>query len=99
MRGVSKDGRGVAYPSRLAEDGEHLRMTVVPVWPSTKIGDRCVKPAVTDAYYFSAPNSAANCFSPLRVKLTMRLPGVGSRAAHFSSVNRVIMAAPSVPAR
>jgi hypothetical protein len=45
------------------------------------------------------PNSSANRFSPLRVKLTTRLPGAESRAAHFSSVNRVIMAAPNVPAR
>jgi hypothetical protein len=31
LRGVSKDGRIYArgYPSRLAEDGEHLRMTAV----------------------------------------------------------------------
>jgi hypothetical protein len=45
------------------------------------------------------PNSAANRFSPLRLKLTTRLPGTLSRAAHFSSVNLVIIAAPSVPAR
>ena len=49
--------------------------------------------------YSPTPNNAAKCFSPLRVKLTMRLPGAESRAAHFSSANRVIMAAPSVPAR
>jgi len=47
----------------------------------------------------ASPNSAAKRFSPLRVKLTTRLPGAASRAAHFSSVNRVITAAPSVPAR
>jgi hypothetical protein len=30
LRGVSKDEpQRAAYPSRLAEDGEHLRMTVV----------------------------------------------------------------------
>jgi hypothetical protein len=31
LRGVSKDGPEalVAHPSRLAEDGEHLRMTAV----------------------------------------------------------------------
>ena len=45
------------------------------------------------------PNSAANRFSPVRVKLTTRLPGAPSRAAQFSSVNLVIIAAPSVPAR
>ncbi len=45
------------------------------------------------------PNSAANRFSPFREKLITRLPGVSSRAAHFSSVKRAIMAAPSVPAR
>jgi hypothetical protein len=32
LRGVSKDEpQRAAYPSRLAEDGEHLRMTVVIV--------------------------------------------------------------------
>jgi hypothetical protein len=32
LRGVSKDEpKCAAYPSRLAEDGEHLRMTVVVV--------------------------------------------------------------------
>jgi hypothetical protein len=34
LRGVSKDGRehhARGYPSRLAEDGEHLRMTAVKV--------------------------------------------------------------------
>ncbi len=36
-----------------------------------------------------------NRFSPVRVKLTTRLPGVGSRAAQFSSVNRFITAAPA----
>ena len=46
-----------------------------------------------------SPNSAANRFSPVRVKLTTRLPGAGSRAAQFSSVKRFIIAAPSVPAR
>ncbi len=51
------------------------------------------------ARYSVSPNSAANRFSPLRVKLTTRLPGVSSRAAHFSSVKRVSSAAPSVPAR
>ena len=51
------------------------------------------------AHYSLSPNSAANRFSPLRLKLTTRLPGVASRTAHFSSVNRVMMAAPSVPAR
>jgi hypothetical protein len=49
--------------------------------------------------YSLSPNSAANRFSPVRLKLTTRLPGVASRAAHFSSVNRAIIAAPSVPAR
>jgi uncharacterized membrane protein YdfJ with MMPL/SSD domain len=48
---------------------------------------------------FAVPNKAANRFSPVRVKLTTRLPGVESRAAHFSSVKRLIKAAPSVPAR
>ncbi len=43
------------------------------------------------------PNSAWNRFSPLRLKLTTRLPGAASRAAHFSSVKRFIMAAPNVP--
>lgn len=49
----------------------------------------------------SAPfgNSAANRFSPIREKFTTRLPGAELRAAHFSSVNRAIIAAPSVPAR
>jgi hypothetical protein len=39
LRGVSKDGPValVAHPSRLAEDGEHLRMTVVLVRPSAKL--------------------------------------------------------------
>jgi len=40
-----------------------------------------------------------NRFSPVRVKFTTRLPGVGSRAAQFSSVKRFMTAAPSVPAR
>jgi hypothetical protein len=30
-------GALVAYPSRLAEDGEHLRMAAVLVWPSAKL--------------------------------------------------------------
>jgi hypothetical protein len=47
----------------------------------------------------SPPNSAAKRFSPVRVKLTTRLPGAESRAAQFSSVKRRITAAPSVPAR
>jgi len=33
----------------------------------------------------------------VRVKLTTRLPGAGSRAAQFNSVNRLITAAPNVP--
>ncbi len=33
----------------------------------------------------------------MRVKLTTRLPGVVSRAAHFSSAKRLIIAAPNVP--
>ena len=49
--------------------------------------------------YSCSPNRAANRFSPWRVKLTTRLPGAASRAAHFSSVNRFNNAAPSVPAR
>ena len=49
--------------------------------------------------YSPFPNSAANRFSPFREKLTTRLPGVESRAAHFSSVKRVNSAAPKVPAR
>lgn len=51
------------------------------------------------AYAGRFPNSAAKRFSPVRVKLTTRLPGAGSRAAQFSSVKRLITAAPSVPAR
>lgn len=46
-----------------------------------------------------SPNSAANRLSPRWLKFTTRLPGVESREAHFSSANRVISAAPSVPAR
>jgi len=51
------------------------------------------------AWASTLPNNAANRFSPVRVKLTTRLPGAGSRAAQFSSVKRFITAAPSVPAR
>src|SRR6202162_3304419 len=40
--------------------------------------------------YSLSPNSAANRFSPARLKLTTRLPGAVSRAAHFNSVKRVI---------
>jgi hypothetical protein len=36
-------GARVAYPSRLAEDGEHLRMTAVFMWPSVKlVADVCM---------------------------------------------------------
>ena len=49
--------------------------------------------------YSAAPNSVANRFSPFLEKLTTRLPGVTSRAAHFNSVKRSIKAAPKVPAR
>src|SRR3954463_10248804 len=59
------------YPSRLAEDGEHLRMTA----------ECLVRKRSVFLYPSPTPNNATNCFSPLRVKLTMRLPG--TRAAHF----------------
>jgi len=49
--------------------------------------------------YSPLPNSAAKRFSPVRLKLTTRLPGAESRTAHFSSVKRFMTAAPSVPAR
>ncbi len=58
-----------------------------------------VRPAWIRNQLSPLPNSAAKRFSPVREKLTTRLPGAESRAAHFSSVKRVITAAPSVPAR
>jgi hypothetical protein len=45
LRGVSKGWPHalVAYPSRLAEDGEHLRMTAVFMCPSAKlVADVCM---------------------------------------------------------
>ena len=60
-------------------------------------GLRCANPALS-IYSSPTPNNAANCFSPLRVKLTMRLPGrIGSPISVHRAVLRI--AAPSVPAR
>src|SRR3954454_8398313 len=58
-----------------------------------------IRSSSRDGYCRSSacPNSAANRFSPLRLKLTMRLPGGGSGAPQFGAGNAVMSAAPSVP--
>src|SRR5438876_1649687 len=99
-RSFRADGQGVARDQHRGGNG--LKQTIHGFFGGAQapLGLRSrPKSSKRRGYSGALPNSAAKRFSPVRVKLTTRLPGVGSRAAQFNSVKRLITAAPSVPAR